>query len=102
MNPFSRRIRESPIYQGVDERLAYNLTTTPWVAAPTSPVLVIKDSSGTDVTATYATGSSTVSGDVITTARIISLVAGVQYRMEIKWTVGSNVYEAWAELYGQT
>lgn len=102
MNHFTRRIKESPIYQGVDERLTYNLTTTPWVAAPTLPVLIIKDSSGTDVTATYATGSSTVTGDVITTARIISLVAGVQYRLEVKFTVGNNVYEAWAELYGQT
>jgi len=102
MNHFSRRIKESPLYQGVDERLIYTLTTTPWVAGPTSPVLTIKDSTGADVTATYSTGSTTASGDIITTARIISLVAGAQYRFEIKWTVGSNVYETWADLYGQT
>ena len=102
MNYYSRRIRESPLYQGADERLAYTLTTTPWVSAPTSPVLTIKDSDGVDVTATYSTGSTTASGDVITLARIISLVAGAKYRMEVKWTVGSNVYKAWADLYGQT
>lgn len=102
MNHLSRRIKESPIWQGVDETIAYTLTTTPWASSPTSPTVVIKNSAGTDVSLTTLTGSATVSGDVITTPYIHGLTAGEQYRLEIKWTVGSNVYEAWADLYGQT
>lgn len=102
MNYFSRRIKESPIYQGVDERLIYTLTTTPWGGGSTTPAYVIKDSTGTVVTATYVTGSPSGSGDIITAGVTHSLTAGAQYRMEWKWVNGSNTYEAWADLYGQT
>ena len=96
-----RKIKESPIYQGVDEQIAYLLTTTPWGSSPTSPILTLKDKDGADVTATYTTGSTTVSGDVVTTKIIQNLTAGLKLRMEIKFTISGNVFEAWADLYGQ-
>ena len=101
MNDESRRITESPIYQGEDEQIAYTLTTTPWASSPTSPAVVIKDAAGADVTSTYASGSANASGDIITTSTILSLVAGAQYRLEIKFTVNGNVLEAWADLRGE-
>jgi hypothetical protein len=101
MNQNIRIIKESPLYQGVDEQIAYTLTTTPWGSNPSSPVLVLKDSGGNDVTATYTTGSTTVSGDVITTKTVRNLIAGQIYRLEIKFTIGGSVLEAWAELHAQ-
>jgi len=101
MNDESRRIIESPIYQGASEQIAYTLTTTPWASDPSSPVVTIKDMDGNDVTSTYASGSASASGDVITTPTILNLVANVQYWMEVKFTVNGNVEAAWADLRGE-
>ena len=51
MNTDIRKVKESPLVQGVDERIAYTLTTTPWGSSPSSPSVVVKDEDGTDVTA---------------------------------------------------
>lgn len=101
MTPESRMITESPLYQGVDEQIAYALATTPWGSSPTSPAVILKDRSGTDVSATYLSGTPTVSGNVITTPTVQSLVAGSQYRLEIQFTVSGNVEETWADIIGQ-
>jgi len=101
MNDENRRITESPLYQGEDERIAYTLTTTPWASDPTSPVVTVKDSGGTDVTADVTSGSASVTGDVITTPIICDLTAAAQYRLEIKFTSADNVLEAWADLRGE-
>lgn len=102
MDATSRRIIESPIHQGEDEQIAYTLTTTPFASDPSSPTVTIKDADGVDVTGDYTSGSAGVLGDVITTPTILDLVAGIQYRLEIKFTVSGNVEEAWADLYGET
>lgn len=103
MNDQSREIKESPIWQGVDEQIAYTLTTTPWGSTPTSPTVVIKDSTGADVSGTVMpSGSPSVAGDVITTPIVKSLTAGARYTMEIKFTISSNVFECFAVLIGQT
>ena len=101
MDKDDRRILESPIHQGEDEQIAYTLTTTPWGSDPSSPALTIKDADGEDVTGDYTSGSASASGDVITMPTILDLVAGVQYRLEIKFTSGGNVLEAWAEMRGE-
>lgn len=96
-----RRIREAPLYQGEDETIAYVLTTTPWGSTPTSVSVVLKNSAGTDVSSTNLSGAASVSGDNITTPAVISLTAGAQYRLEIKWTSSGNVFEAFAEIYAE-
>lgn len=101
MNDESRRITESPLYQGEDEQIAYTLTTTPWVSSPTSPVITVKDADGDDVTTDVTSGSASASGDVITTPLVLDLTAGAQYRLEIQFTVSGNVFEAWADLRGE-
>jgi hypothetical protein len=97
----SRQFKESPILQGVDEKIAYQLTTTPWGSSPGSVTVVLKDAESVDVSATCLSGSASVSGNVITTPLVQSLVAGQAYRLEIKFTCGSNVFEAWGEIRGE-
>lgn len=101
MKATDREIVESPLYQGTDEQIAYTLTTTPWGSSPASTAVVLKDAAGTDVSETHLTGDPSVDGDVITTPVVHSLTAGEKYRLEIKFTTGGNVVEAWAEVYGQ-
>ena len=100
MKPTDRRIEQSPLYQGEDEEIAYTLTTTPWGSDPSSPAVVLKDADGTDVSSTYLDGSASVSGDVITTPTVKSLVDGASYRLEIKFTIAGNIEEAWADING--
>ena len=90
----NREFKESPMAQGVDEIVAYNLTTTPWGSSPTSPVVKIYDSAGTDVSSTNLTGSATVNGDVITTPAVKTLTNGNRYKMQVKFVSGGNTYEA--------
>ena len=101
MDATSRRINQSPLHQGEDEEIVYTLTTTPFASDPSSPVVTIKDADGEDVTSDYTDGSASASGDVITTPTILDLVADTQYRLEIKFTSGGNVLEAWAEMRGE-
>ena len=49
----TRRVKESPLYQGVDEQIAYTLTITLWGNSPTSVSVVMKNAAGADVSATY-------------------------------------------------
>ncbi len=100
MKPTDRRIEQSPLYQGIDEEIAYTLTTTPWGSDPSSPSVVLKDADGVDVSGTYLDGSASVSGDVITTPTVKDLVNDTAYRLEIKFTIDGNVQETWVDLYG--
>jgi len=102
MNNTTRKIIESPIYQGADETITYTLTTTPWGSSPTAPVLTVKNDAGADVTSTVApSGSTTATGDVITLKPISGLTAGTRYRMEIRFTLGVSVFETFADLIAQ-
>jgi len=93
--PVSREVVESPLRQGADEQIIYTLTTTPWGSTPTSPSMVVKDLSDgdTDVTDDVTTGSISTDGDVLTLKTIKSLTAGHEYRVEVKFTAGSSVWE---------
>ena len=101
MNVQDRRIRESPLWQGEDEQVIYNLTTTPWGSSPTIVNVVVKDSSGNDITTTVTSGNASVNGDVITLPVIQDLVDGEDYRVEIRFTVSDNVFETWCVIKGQ-
>ena len=83
-------------YQTSDETRAYSITTTNLVSSPTSPTAVVYDETlnGTDVTSTVMpSGTHTVSGDVITLKPLTALTKKHTYRIEVKWTVGSNIFE---------
>lgn len=102
----TREAKESPYLQGADEILAYLVTTTPWVSAPTSPTAKIfsyerATDAYTDVTATKMVGSASVNGDVITTPVVTGLTAGTEYRVEVKFVVGGNTYELYFWIKGE-
>lgn len=90
-------VAEGLQYQTSDERLAHQVTTTNWVSSPTSPTVVAYDESdGSDVTSTvYPSNSPSASNDVITLSLLRALTAGKTYRIEVKFTVGSNIYECY-------
>lgn len=91
-----REIKESPWEQGTEEQRSYSLTTTPWGSTPSSVAVKLYQLPDlTDVSATYLSGATSVTDDVITTPIVASLVAGVTYRMEIKFTVAGRVEEAY-------
>lgn len=97
-----REVIEGVQVQGVDEQIAYQLTTTPWGASPTSVAVVVKTADGADVTATVTSGAASVVGDVITLPVIKSLTAGLVYRVEVKFTVSGNVLECFFRIAAET
>lgn len=97
-----RRIIESPLDQGEDERVAYALTTTPWGSSPSSASVVLKSYPDmVDVTSTLMTGLTSVVGDVITSPIVHSLVPGTVYRIEFEFVVSGNTVEAYALIRGE-
>ena len=104
---YKREFKESPFYQGADEQIAYVLTVpTSWgtsnLTSLTSVLYEDPDDTNTDVTATKISGSTTASGQVITTGLVKSLTAGTKYRLEVKFTSSeSNVLEAFAFIFAQ-
>jgi hypothetical protein len=91
-----RKMKESPWEQGIDEDVAYKLDTTPWGGTPTNEATVVKQN-GRDVSDDVLTGTTSVSDDDITTPKVGSLSLGRQYRIEIKFDVSGNTFEAWGE-----
>ena len=92
-----REVKEGIQPQGVDEKIAYKITTTPWASSPTSIVVkaydITVDGTRTDVTATVLSGSASVTGDVITLPLLQALTYGKTYRVEVQFTVTGNVFE---------
>lgn len=86
---------EGTLYQSADEALAHQITTTNWESSPTSPsVVAIDETTGKDVTTVvYPTNSPSPSSDVISLSLLKNLVEGHRYRIEVKFTVGSNIWE---------
>ncbi len=91
-----REISEGTQYQSSDETLVYTITTTNYASTPTSPTVVVYDETinDTNVSSTVMpSGSNSASGDVITIKPLTALTARHSYRIEVKFTVGSNTWE---------
>lgn len=89
-------VKEGVKFQSADEELAYSITTTAWVSSPTSPSVVAYDElTHSVVTDTVFPGGQpgAPDGDVITLKLLKDLTRGRTYRIEVQFTVGSNVYE---------
>jgi len=100
-----REIVQSPMVQGVDEEVAYTLTTTPWGSSPTSVAVTvwdITDGGRTDVLATVMSPNSpSVTDDVITLSILKDVTASKKYRVEVKFTSFGNVFEPYCIIYGE-
>jgi len=90
----NRKFKESPLEQGSVEKVAYQLTTTPWSSSPTSPAVRCMVNGG-NADSNLLSGSASVNGDVITTPLVQNLVGGATFRLEIEWLSGSVKYEAY-------
>jgi len=101
-----REIKQGLQEQGADEQIEYTLTTTPWGTSPTSTSATIWSHDPTtdvytNVTATNMSGSTSVSGDVITLPIVKSLVAGTLYRVEVQFTSGNSIFEPFGKILGK-
>lgn len=100
--PVSREVVEGRLRQGSGEKIAYQLTTTPWGGTPTSPALAVDDlTTGETVTSSVVSGSTTAAGDIITTGRIQTLTAGHLYRAEVTFISGGNTFVAYFEILAE-
>lgn len=90
-------VAEGLRYQTTDERIAYQITTTNWVSSPTSTAVVAYDENdGSNVTSTvFPANSPSESGDVISLSLLRELSLNHTYRIEVKFTVSSNIYECY-------
>lgn len=93
----SREVAEGEQVQGIDEQIVYTLTTTNWGSSPSSPAVVAKDLTlgEVDVSTTVLSGTASVAGDVITLPTLKNLTRDHRYRVEIKFTSGSSIFEAY-------
>ena len=90
-----REVKEGRQEQGVEERIAYTIATTPWGSSPTNVVIKAYDTVDldVDVSATILDGSPVISGDGIQTPTVQALTLGHMYRVEVKFTSGGNIFE---------
>jgi hypothetical protein len=83
--------------QSTDEQIVYKLTTTPWGTSPATISAVAYDlTTRTTVTTTvFPTNTPSASGDIISLSALRSLTKNHQYRIEVKFTANSNVFECY-------
>ena len=93
----SREVSQGKQYQGEDESIAYTIDVTNWGSSPSSVSMAVYDVTNgrTDVSVDVVSGSTSVSGNVITLKTISGLTLGYMYRVEVQFTISGNVFEAW-------
>lgn len=98
-----REVAEGVQFQGEDESIAYTVDVTAVGSSPSSVAVVVKNmTDGTIVTPTVMpSGSTSVSGNVITLPALKLLTAGVLYRVEVKFTVSGNILESYFYVQAQ-
>lgn len=96
----TRKVEESPIYQGEDESIAYVFD---WAAVgtPTSPTVVVKTAENIDVSTTCLSGAASVASDTVITPLVTALTSGNTYRLECKVTISGNIYEAYCDIIAE-
>lgn len=89
--------------QGEEEELSYTVNVGRWASTPVGACTVLKQN-GLDVSASHLSisGSApTISGVYITTPCLINLVAGNDYRMEVKFEEAGKIYECFFHVRGE-
>lgn len=95
-----RRAYPGQFYQGVDEEIAYTVNVGKWATAPTATCVVAK-LDGTDVSASVLSGNPSISGSLITTGCLTSLSAGEDYKVEVKFAQGGQIWECYFFVTGE-
>jgi hypothetical protein len=99
-----REMNESGLGQGVDEELVYVLDVSPWGEDPGDVQVTVYDITGgayADVSEDVLTGEASVTGNEITLPALSGLEANHRYRLEVKFTIGANTFEAWCMIKGE-
>jgi len=97
-----REVIEGPQVQGKDERIRYFLDIGQWASWPTNISARIYTTAGTDVTETKMTGKAhLIDATTIALPYISNLVAGEQYRVEVRFSEGGQVYEPFFIIQGE-
>ena len=95
----TRKFKEEPLIQGANEQVAYRLTTTPWGSNPTNPVCHVMVEGGLHDSKLITTTTCTVVGDVITTGRVQNLLEKTNYKIRIRFNIGTDVFEAYGKIH---
>jgi hypothetical protein len=98
----TRVVKESPVYQGEDEKVAYQFNYGGIGTPDNSPITVeLKDGDGEDVSGSKLEGSASLSGDVVTCPKVIDLDPGVVYRLECQVVINGNTVERYTEIIAE-
>ena len=95
-----RRVLEGTQTQGQDEAIQYRLNCTP-PAASVIAVTVWDETTVEDVTADVTTGAATVSGGAITLPLLSGLTARHIYRVEVRYSDGTNTLEPYFQVQAE-
>jgi hypothetical protein len=99
-----REMNESGLGQGQDEELVYTLNVSPWGSNPTDIQVKVYDITAgayLDESSAMLSGAASVTGDDITLPALSGVEANHNYRLEVKFTIGSNTFEAWCRIRGE-
>ena len=101
-----REVRESPLRQGTDERIAYvfdytDIGTPSTDVSSTDSFVLLDVNANSDVSATKLSGSGSVSGYEVTSPLVISLTAGTQYKLTSKVVISGNTVSSFALITGE-
>lgn len=91
-------------YQGEDEQKSYTVNVGNWTTSPAAASTVVKvGASNVSASVLSSSGSATsVSGSLVTTPCIINLTSGSDYRVEVKFTDGGEIYETFFFVTAET
>jgi len=87
--------------QSADEEIVYSVTTTNWGSDPSSvSVVAYEEGNPEPVTDTvFPVNSPVIVEDTIMLSPLKALTAGKAYRIEVKFTAGSNIYECYFRVH---
>ncbi len=87
--------------QSADEEIIYSVTTTNWGSDPSNvSVVAYEEGNPEPVTDTvFPVNSPVIVEDTITLSPLKALTAGKAYRIEVKFTSGSNVFECYFRVH---
>lgn len=100
MDRDDREVEESPIKQGVDEKISYAFD---WeiLGTPTEPVIKlydITDDGYTDVTSTNLLGSPSIFEKLVLTPKVKSLKDKKHYSLECMVNINGNTLETFCHI----
>ena len=95
-----RRVLEGTQTQGQDEAIQYRLNCTP-PAASVIAVTVWDETTVEDVTGDVTTGTATVSSGAVLLPVLHSLTARHVYRVEVRYSDGTNTLEPYFVVAGE-